>query len=298
MTNSRCGLLVTQRWAIRPGWRSSTSWSCPIGRRSSCDGSSGSSRTCSPTISTCSSASASSTGHARAATGAAATSTCSATRSTAWRPAGTIAAGPRAVRLHAPTRRAASSPPRCGGRSTGAPADVRRDPSRRPGAPRSGRRRQPRRSRPRRRHARGPRPTSARCRRLVVTVCDQAHEELDADDSWLHWSIPDPVADRQPSGLRRHARRAPRAHPRPSSPIRRRHRERPAPSHRRRARRPGRDRHRPAPPRPHPPPRRRGARHRAADHRRRRLRDHGQPPVARPTSACSCSRTPPPPPAR
>jgi ArsR family transcriptional regulator, arsenate/arsenite/antimonite-responsive transcriptional repressor / arsenate reductase (thioredoxin) len=31
--------------------------------------------------------------------------------------------------------------------------------------------------------------------RLVVTVCDQAHEELDPDDSWLHWSIPDPVAD-------------------------------------------------------------------------------------------------------
>ena len=30
---------------------------------------------------------------------------------------------------------------------------------------------------------------------LVVTVCDQAHEELDADDGWLHWSIPDPVAN-------------------------------------------------------------------------------------------------------
>ena len=28
---------------------------------------------------------------------------------------------------------------------------------------------------------------------LVVTVCDRAHEELDPDDSWLHWSIPDPV---------------------------------------------------------------------------------------------------------
>lgn len=28
---------------------------------------------------------------------------------------------------------------------------------------------------------------------LVVTVCDRAHEELDADPSWLHWSIPDPV---------------------------------------------------------------------------------------------------------
>ena len=30
--------------------------------------------------------------------------------------------------------------------------------------------------------------------RLVITVCDQAHEELDPPDSWLHWSIPDPVA--------------------------------------------------------------------------------------------------------
>ncbi len=29
---------------------------------------------------------------------------------------------------------------------------------------------------------------------LVVTVCDRAHEELDPDDSWWHWSIPDPVA--------------------------------------------------------------------------------------------------------
>lgn len=29
---------------------------------------------------------------------------------------------------------------------------------------------------------------------LVVTVCDQAHEELSPDDSWLHWSIPDPVS--------------------------------------------------------------------------------------------------------
>ena len=28
---------------------------------------------------------------------------------------------------------------------------------------------------------------------LVITVCDQAHEELDSSDDWLHWSIPDPV---------------------------------------------------------------------------------------------------------
>ena len=31
---------------------------------------------------------------------------------------------------------------------------------------------------------------------IVVTVCDQAHEELEPDGSWLHWSVPDPV----PSG--------------------------------------------------------------------------------------------------
>jgi len=30
---------------------------------------------------------------------------------------------------------------------------------------------------------------------LVVTVCDRAHEELDPDGTWLHWSIPDPVPD-------------------------------------------------------------------------------------------------------
>ncbi|MCU1501744.1 MAG: arsC [Ilumatobacteraceae bacterium] len=29
---------------------------------------------------------------------------------------------------------------------------------------------------------------------LVITVCDRAHEELDAGPDWLHWSIPDPVA--------------------------------------------------------------------------------------------------------
>lgn len=28
---------------------------------------------------------------------------------------------------------------------------------------------------------------------LVITVCDRAHEELDPDETWLHWSIPDPV---------------------------------------------------------------------------------------------------------
>ena len=30
---------------------------------------------------------------------------------------------------------------------------------------------------------------------VVVTVCDQAHEDLPVPRSWLPWSIPDPVAD-------------------------------------------------------------------------------------------------------
>ena len=28
---------------------------------------------------------------------------------------------------------------------------------------------------------------------LVITVCDQAHEEIDTPPTWLHWSIADPV---------------------------------------------------------------------------------------------------------
>ena len=30
---------------------------------------------------------------------------------------------------------------------------------------------------------------------LVITVCDRAHEELTPADSWLHWSIADPVPE-------------------------------------------------------------------------------------------------------
>jgi protein-tyrosine-phosphatase len=30
---------------------------------------------------------------------------------------------------------------------------------------------------------------------LVVTVCDQAHEELHPEPTWWHWSLPDPVED-------------------------------------------------------------------------------------------------------
>lgn len=47
-------------------------------------------------------------------------------------------------------------------------------------------------ARPRRLDDVAPRPP------IVVTVCDRAHEELDAHREWLHWSIPDPV----PAGTR------------------------------------------------------------------------------------------------
>jgi len=30
---------------------------------------------------------------------------------------------------------------------------------------------------------------------LVVTVCDRAHEDLDPEPGWWHWSLPDPVED-------------------------------------------------------------------------------------------------------
>ncbi len=29
---------------------------------------------------------------------------------------------------------------------------------------------------------------------VVITVCDQAHEEIGSEMNWTHWSIPDPVA--------------------------------------------------------------------------------------------------------
>ena len=47
---------------------------------------------------------------------------------------------------------------------------------------------------------------------VVVTVCDRAHEELDASPEWLHWSIPDPVEAGTRPGVRRHPGRAGRAH--------------------------------------------------------------------------------------
>ena len=37
--------------------------------------------------------------------------------------------------------------------------------------------------------------TTAGPAELVVTVCDQAHEELDPEPTWWHWSLPDPVED-------------------------------------------------------------------------------------------------------
>ena len=38
---------------------------------------------------------------------------------------------------------------------------------------------------------------------LVITVCDQAHEELNGPATWLHWSVPDPVPSSSPGSLRR-----------------------------------------------------------------------------------------------
>lgn len=35
----------------------------------------------------------------------------------------------------------------------------------------------------------------------IVTVCDRAHEELDPDPSWWHWSIPDPVEGGDPAAF-------------------------------------------------------------------------------------------------
>lgn len=36
---------------------------------------------------------------------------------------------------------------------------------------------------------------------LVVTVCDRAHEELEPDSDWWHWSIPDPVDNPSPGAF-------------------------------------------------------------------------------------------------
>lgn len=38
---------------------------------------------------------------------------------------------------------------------------------------------------------------------LIVTVCDRAHEELDPEPDWWHWSIPDPVGDSAPNAFDR-----------------------------------------------------------------------------------------------
>jgi protein-tyrosine-phosphatase len=35
----------------------------------------------------------------------------------------------------------------------------------------------------------------------VITVCDRAHEELRPAAGWLHWSVPDPVADGRASAF-------------------------------------------------------------------------------------------------
>lgn len=35
----------------------------------------------------------------------------------------------------------------------------------------------------------------------IVTVCDRAHEELDPEPSWWHWSIPDPIEAGEPAAF-------------------------------------------------------------------------------------------------
>jgi protein-tyrosine-phosphatase len=48
-----------------------------------------------------------------------------------------------------------------------------------------------------------PRPLEdiARLPALVVTVCDRAHEELEPGESWVHWSVPDPVPINTPAAF-------------------------------------------------------------------------------------------------
>jgi len=36
---------------------------------------------------------------------------------------------------------------------------------------------------------------------VVITVCDRAHEELEAPADWWHWSIPDPVGSTAPDAF-------------------------------------------------------------------------------------------------
>lgn len=36
---------------------------------------------------------------------------------------------------------------------------------------------------------------------LVVTVCDQAHEDIGEQAGWVHWSVPDPVPDGRPAAF-------------------------------------------------------------------------------------------------
>ena len=81
-----------------------------------------------------------------------------------------------AVRLHAATRRARSSPPPCGGADR-RPAGLGGHPPGRAGPPRSGGRRTPGRARPRAARHRVISTSSTRRPALVVTVCDRAHEE-------------------------------------------------------------------------------------------------------------------------
>ena len=173
------------------------------------------------------------------------------------------------------TRRAASSPPRCGARS---PARQPSRPARippiaiHPGAVAAARRAEL----TSRRRTAIDRPTSTPAATGRHRLRPGARGARPSDEL-AALVDPRPGAGRDRSRVRRHGRRA--APPHRSA----RRRIEPAMSRARRrpARRRSRDRHRCAATRPDPPPRRRGARHRVPDHRRDRLGDHGQPALAR-----------------
>ena len=90
------------------------------------------------------------------------------------------------------TRHVLSWPPRCGVRPPANPL-CPRAPIPRTGSTPARCRRPPSRARSRRRAVPHELDDVGAIPPLVITVCDRAHEELDPDDSWLHWSIPDPV---------------------------------------------------------------------------------------------------------
>ncbi len=172
------------------------------------------------------------------------------------------------------TRRAVSSRPHCGHQLTRHNGRVGGNPSRLDNRTGCAHRREAGRVGSRRCAARDRCRRCGACPHASITVCDQAHEELEPGPDWLHWSIVDPVPLRSKSAfdatvveLRRPDRRAsPRG-----CEWRRERRSRP----------PSRDWNGMAGRRSHPSARGRGARHRLVDRRGRRVGNHGESPLAR-----------------